>query len=183
MFIGGNSNNCVRISEAPHPINTVIFQLNSGEIMSRIIVKADPKSNILYLTLNGIPTKGNVRQLKQVIKFELRKLQSGYKILNDARKMQPAVGDILEDMYDICQMIMDKQPSRIARLVNPYSRMLFSHLSSLMGFRAREFSSMELALNYLGVGFMMDAVYQNRQMSLVAIGAQYSEAAGGMNQR
>ncbi len=139
--------------------------------MSRIIIKADPEANILYLTLNCIPTKSNARKMYQLIKFELSKLEPGYKILNDSRKMQPAVGDIMEEMVIICKLLLQKRPSRIARLLNPYSRMLFNRLSAQMEFRAREFSNMELALDYLGIGFYMDAVFQNRKMSLVALSA------------
>ncbi len=120
-------------------------------IMTKIVVKADPELNTLFLVLTGEPTVEKVRALRVIIESEMTKLQPGFHVYNDSREFHPANNDSYDEILELCKLVVDKQPDRIARLLNPYSRMIFNRVAAQIGYAGREFNSVKAALEYLEI--------------------------------
>jgi|GEM_PF-1549400 len=119
--------------------------------MNKIVVKADTELNTLFLVLSGEPTIEKVKALHLIIASEMTKLRPGYQIYNDSREFHPAANDSYEEILEIGKLLIDKQPNRIARLLNPYSRMIFNRVAAQIGYSGREFTSVKAALEYLEI--------------------------------
>lgn len=139
--------------------------------MSRVIVRANPDLNILFLTLSGIPNEENILNLTLVIQSELSRLKPGFKLLNDARQMEPADLNNYQMLIEAAKEIIKLKPSKIARLCNPFSRMVFNRISAQLGYSGKEFFKMEDALEYLGAGHLLRPVVDRRKENLL-----YSQA-------
>jgi len=128
--------------------------------MSKIVVKAEPELNTLFLVLSGQASVKFVQAIRVIVESELTKLNPGFNIYNDSRGFQAVVDDSYDAMLELCKKLQEKQPSRIARLLNPYSRMIFNRISAQLGYSAREFTSVKSALEYLEI---------NHQASIVSL--------------
>lgn len=119
--------------------------------MAKLTVKADSENNTLFLILAGIPTVDNIRKVKVVLEYELSLLAPGFKVFNDSREFSPINPLALLEFMEVCKMAYEKKPSKIARLLNPFSRMVFARGASDTSIIAREFTNVQNAVEFLGV--------------------------------
>lgn len=116
-----------------------------------ILIKADPENNVFYLVLGGVLTADNLPTIKKIVESEVSKIKSGFSVYHDARSFQPLNEDLYLEILEIAKIILAKEPDKIARLFNPYSRMIFNRISAQLGYSAKEFHSEKDARSYLNI--------------------------------
>ena len=102
---------------------------------------------LLYLAM----VVNTPKAIKAIVESEVSKLSPGFSVYHDSRNFQPLNEDLYNAILKIAEIIQAKKPDKIARLFNPYSRMVFNRVSAQLMYNAKEFQREKDARSYLNL--------------------------------
>lgn len=82
-------------------------------------VSVELQKNRLYLRLSGALTDTLLKAFADAIAVEVKKLKTGYTVINDISTFTPASSAGLEEIQRAQKIIQDHGCSRVIRVINP----------------------------------------------------------------
>lgn len=123
--------------------------------MANITIRVFPKSNCLYLKLEGFLTVNEANDLKERYGRALEKCRRGFIVFSDISDLRTQTPQVQEIMGKITKMTGDAGVSRVARVVghNPIAGIQLGRLAqSESDFAAGNFKTAEEAKRFLSLG-------------------------------
>ncbi|PIB33995.1 hypothetical protein BFP72_00380 [Reichenbachiella sp. 5M10] len=114
-------------------------------------IAADVDRNILLLRLEGFLTDDEIAAGVTLVMSEVKKLKSGFVVINDISKLKPASPQGTEDIKKAQKYVIDLGASKIIRVTeNPISKMQFNRTGVAAGYEAMEVETLEAAYALIG---------------------------------
>ena len=123
--------------------------------MANVTIRLFPKTNRLYLKLEGFLTVNEANDLKERYGRALSKCRRGFTVLSDISDLRSQTPQVQEIMQKITKMTGDAGVSRVARIVglNPIAGIQLGRLAhSESKFPAGNFKTPDEAERFLRVG-------------------------------
>ena len=123
--------------------------------MANVTIRVFPKSNRLYLKLEGFLTVNEAMDLKERYGKALSRCRRGFTVFSDISDLRTQTPQVQEIMGKITKMTGDAGVSRVARVVgmNPIAGIQLGRLAhDKSGFPAGNFKTEEEAERFLRVG-------------------------------
>ncbi len=132
----------------------VCYSRIKGGGMANITIRVFPKSNCLYLKLEGFLTVNEAKDLKKRYGMALQKCRRGFTVFSDISDLRTQTPQVQEIMGKITKMTGDAGVSRVARVVgsNPIAGIQLGRLAkSESDFPAGNFKTAEEAIRFLSL--------------------------------
>jgi len=110
-------------------------------------IRSDYSNNILYIILKGFNTDEEAKQGADKVCEEVKKLKSGFNVINDISEFVPASPKAVEEIKRAQEFIKSRNVNRVIRIVNQsyIGSMQMSRASKEIGYNADTALSIEEA--------------------------------------